>query len=343
MARFRTVMAMVAIAAVGLALASCSRKITRVDVVQQPQTCFACHSDTNTAIVTAQLQWQNSKHASGGTLNENNGDCKGCHTSEGFVARATGTTIPDVVDNPTPIHCFTCHSPHTSGNLGLRWTAVATLLNGTTFDLHSGNLCAACHHARRSVSTYVTARTTLSSRWGPHHGPQADMLLGSNGYEYAGFTYDRTSHREATTANGKDGCLECHMKTTDRLVVGGHSFNMEAVTNGDTLLNVAACAPCHGTIAEFNDVDGIQAQVGTLITDLSARLQTAGLLGSNGLPKSVTTSADSAGAVWNLLMAQEDRSLGVHNAKYIIGLLQSSIQFLQPPGQASAVAARGRR
>ena len=95
MAMVRRIAAVVAIAVVGLALAACSRKITRVEVTQEPQTCFQCHSDTSTFLVAAQQQWENSKHASGETLGENNSDCKGCHTSEGFVARATGTTIPD--------------------------------------------------------------------------------------------------------------------------------------------------------------------------------------------------------------------------------------------------------
>ena len=341
MAMVRRIAAVVAIAVVGLALAACSRKITRVEVTQEPQTCFQCHSDTSTFLVAAQQQWENSKHASGETLGENNSDCKGCHTSEGFVARATGTTIPDVVNNPTSIHCFTCHAPHSNGNFRLRWTTIATLANNTTYNLNAGNLCAACHHARKNVSTYVTARTTLSTYWGPHHGPQADMLIGSNGYEYAGYTYERTTHREAVTSGGKGGCIECHMKTTLENRVGGHSFNMAFSDEGSEVevLNTAACAPCHGTIADFSDVDGVQDEVSGLIDTLSVRLVAANLLdGTTLLPKAVTTSADSAGAVWNYLIARDDRSEGVHNAKYIEGLLNSSIQFLQGPPRGARLA-----
>ena len=59
---------------------------------------------------------------------------------------------------------------------------------------------------------------------------------------------------------------------------------------------------------------------------------TAGLLdGTTGLPKTTKTSADSAGAVWNYLVAEEDRSHGVHNPKYVMGLLKSSIQYIQSP------------
>ena len=342
----RRVVVLAGIAAMGLALAACSRNITRVEqVVQGPQACFECHSDTSTALVAAEQQWEHSKHASGETLNENTGECKGCHTSEGFVARATGTVIADVVDNPTSIHCFTCHAPHTNGDFRVRWTTPATLQNGTVYDLKGGNLCVACHHSRRDIRTYVTARTTLSNRWGPHHGPQGDMLLGSNGYEFAGYPYERSNHRSATV----DGCLDCHMKTTSQNVVGGHSFNMAYELESGEILNTAACAKCHGTISDFTQV-GLgtalsQDSVDVLIADLETRLAAAGLVvsGPGGLPTSVTTSADSAGAVWNLLLVREDRSHGVHNPKYVVGLLKSSIEFIKGTTASGLSAAHAQR
>jgi len=346
MVTLKRLMTFAGIAVLGLALAACSREITNVEqVVAGPQACFECHGDTSTALVRATLQWENSRHASGRTLNENDGSCKGCHTSEGFVARATGTTAPDVIADATPIHCFTCHAPHTNGDFRLRWTKIATLQNGTTYNLNSGNLCVACHQSRRNIKTYIAAaptRTKLSERFGPHHGPQGDMLIGSNGYEYAGYTYSRTEHRAATTANGKDGCLECHFRVTDRLVVGGHSFNMEADEDGQTILNTGACTPCHGEIKDFNDVDGVQDEVDGLLTDLEARLTTAGLM-ADGAATEDSTSADSAGAVWNLLIAKEDRSHGVHNAQYILGLLESSIQYISGTRPQNGTLARAQR
>ncbi len=328
MAMVRRVMALAAIAAVGFMLVACTRKITRVEVVQGPQNCFGCHSDTSTFLVAAAQQWQNSKHASGETLNENFSTCKGCHTSEGFVARATGTTAPDVIENPTSIHCFTCHAPHSEGNFGLRWTAIATLQDGTSYDLKGGNICVACHQSRRNVNTYVTASTKFTSQyWGPHYGVQGDMLIGSNGYEYAGFTYEQTNHRGATEA----GCLDCHKKTTSRNVVGGHAFNMEWGTDPDVIRNTAACFECHGEITDFSEVGlgfSVQDSVEVLIGELTTRLEAAGLIEAGHAKSGVTTSADSAGAVWNLLVAKQDRSSGVHNAKYIMGMLRSSILYM---------------
>jgi hypothetical protein len=327
----RSLLVPVAVVAAALALASCTRKITRVEQVVQAQTCFSCHSDTSTALVAAQQQWEHSKHASGETLNENDGTCKGCHTSQGFVARATGEPVEDVIENPTSIHCFTCHAPHTNGDFRLRWTAIATLANGTHFDLKAANLCVACHQARRSVKAYVKGKVGLSNRWGPHHGVQGDMLIGSNGYEYAGYTYEITEHR---TATGR-GCLDCHFNTTSQNVVGGHSFNMRGEVLGDEVLNVAAC---HGEIDDYN-VDAVQDSVDFYSAQLATQLENAGLL-SGGLPAADSTSADSAGAVWNYLMATEDRSHGVHNAKYILGLLKSSILYMEGDLTPPALAGR---
>jgi hypothetical protein len=332
---FRRMTILAALAALTVGLMGCERQITRVDVVQEPQSCFNCHSDANTDLVDAEQQWNNSRHASGSTLNENDSSCKDCHTSEGFIARATGVTPPPTIENPTAIHCFTCHAPHTNGDFRLRWTTNATIMDGTTFNLNSGNICVACHQSRRNVDTYVTGRPNLTNRWGPHHGPQGDMLLGSNGYEYAGWTYQRTTHREATTSGGMDGCLECHFKATSQYVVGGHTFNMRGDVHGEEVLNVGACEPCHGPIDDFNEVGpgySVQDSVDVLVADLRTRLVAAGLVnGTTGLPNSVQTNADSAGAVWNYLVAEEDRSRGVHNPLYIMGLLNSAISYISGP------------
>jgi hypothetical protein len=260
-------------------------------------------------------------------VSELNEPCNGCHTSEGFVYRIETGDILDNVANPSAINCFTCHAPHTTGNMDRRLEDPYPLANGVTFDHHDGNMCTACHQARRNVNTYVTTptgRVNLTSRFGPHHGPQTDMLTGTNGYEYAGFTYEQTNHRTAL----EDGCLDCHMKETENLRVGGHSFNMTYDDGGEVLANTAACTKCHGASNDF-DVNGQQTVTDSLVTDLRTRLVAAGLVnGSTGLPRTAVTNVDSAGAVWNYMLAVEDRSRGVHNRKYIQGLLQSAIDYI---------------
>jgi hypothetical protein len=54
----------------------------------------------------------------------------------------------------------------------------------------------------------------------------------------------------------------------------------------------------------------------------------------------VFTSQDSAGAVWNYLLVEEDRSLGIHNPEYAIDLLNSAIEFIQGVGAQDEVPAR---
>ena len=90
---------------------ACDRTVTYVQEEQTAQNCFSCHSDQETFIIAASSQWENSFHASG--LNIDRGastSCAGCHTSEGFVQRAQGEAVTSH-DNPTVIHCFTCHAP----------------------------------------------------------------------------------------------------------------------------------------------------------------------------------------------------------------------------------------
>ena len=316
--------------AAAASLWACERTVTTVEETSEPATCFNCHSDQDTKLVAAEQQYEFSVHASGTAVSEPDGPCSGCHTSEGFVIRLETGVPPDNVVNPTAITCFTCHEPHTTGTLARRLDYPYPLANGyDAYDLHDGNACTACHQSRRDVNTYVTTpsgRVNLTSRWGPHHGPQTDMLVGTNGYEYDGFTYEQTHHATAT----EDGCLDCHMKHPENLRVGGHSFNMTYVEGAEEIINTAACADCHGDMDDF-DYQGVQTETDSLVTELRAELVTAGLVSaSTGLPRTVANVAsDSAGAVWNYLLAEEDRSGGVHNRKYIDGLLRSALQYMQ--------------
>jgi hypothetical protein len=323
-------------------LNACERTITVVETEEgfEALSCFECHSDENTFLVAAEQQWSNSVHASG--LNIDRGasaGCAGCHASEGFVQRVKGETVTGH-DNPTAIHCFTCHAPHSTGDFGLRWTAVPALQNGAMFDLSAGNLCVACHQSRRNVDTYITDPESItSSHWGPHHSVQGDMLIGSNGYEYSAYNYDYTFHRGAT----RDGCVDCHKNNaTQNSVVGGHSFNMRALLrdlggNAEEVVNVGACEGCHGKVDDFNvgvAAYAVQDSIDALIEHLHTLLETAGIvdvdghpIGSSNTPNVV--SGDQAGALWNFLMAEEDRSRGIHNPEYIRGLLESAIMFME--------------
>ncbi|HXS10005.1 MAG TPA: hypothetical protein VN852_08470, partial [Candidatus Krumholzibacteria bacterium] len=51
------------VAVVALA-GACDRNVTYTTTEQEPATCFNCHSDENTSLVAAQLQWEHSVHGS---------------------------------------------------------------------------------------------------------------------------------------------------------------------------------------------------------------------------------------------------------------------------------------
>lgn len=313
--------------------------------------CFTCHSDNpNTLggkLLAARQQYDMSAHGTGDTYNENrlNGsqNCEKCHTHEGFVARVTG--VPAVGDQFTRIGCFTCHQPHTTGTLELRVESAVTLADGTIFDKDNANICAACHQSRRKVSTYVTDSVSLTTHWGPHGSPQSDMLLGTNAYEYAGYDYGSSAHTNVTG----HGCLDCHMVPSVN-GTGGHVFymaNEEADFDNTFGCNVTTCH--NGAVSDF-DFDGRQTEVAGLMSNLETMLIDAGLLTwidqdgemvldpTDGL---VVKDADSSGALYNYLFVKSEGSMGVHNTEYAVGLLQSSIDFLNS-GPAAVHAGRGR-
>jgi hypothetical protein len=329
-------------------VAACDRTVTYTEETTQPANCFSCHGDGNTAIVAAEGQWSYSVHASGAHVYENSSTCSRCHTSEGFVRKVNGESAMTIED-PTAIHCFTCHAQHTTGDKdSLRVTTSQALMNGVSFDLKKGNICSACHQSRRNVNTYVAVDTvSMTNRWSPHYGVQADMLIGTNGYEYEGYTYEQTGHKNATD----NGCLDCHFETRFGYSLGGHSFNMAYGGEAGETYNAEACAKCHEDIGEGDDfdLDGVQTEVEGLISTLEGLLISAnmlvetdeGLLAQTRDVYSRSEPGDSAGALWNYFIAKYDRSEGVHNRAYITGLLESAIQFMQgtPGYSASSVAA----
>lgn len=328
--------ALAVVATVAVLFVACDRTITRVEEVATPLTCFECHSDANTFLVAAEEQWQNSFHAS--SLNIDRGgstSCAVCHISEGFVQFTNGEEVTGE-SNPTPIHCFTCHAPHTEGDFSLRWNEDVVLQNGASADLGTANLCAACHQARRDVNSYVGAPSGSdsvlinSSHWGPHHSTQGDMLIGSNGFEYPGYNYRNATHLTATA----NGCIDCHYDATSNSVVGGHSFNMRYIRRDEggeeeEVLNTDACETCHEINGSGFDHNGVQTTVDSLLVHLDELLEMEDFWHDGHPVSGNLTSLGKAGALWNYLMVAESRSIGIHNPNYAIDLLQSAIDFME--------------
>lgn len=346
-----------------LALTSCERKIVNEAPERQDglaaSACFTCHGDQDLTLVAAQQQWQNSKHGSGDNINRNRNNssryqaCERCHTSEGFIAQVSG--IPADGEHFTSISCFTCHQPHTNGNMELRAASPVTLINGVVFDYGEANLCANCHQSRANVDTYVVDDVELSGRWGPHHSDQGDILAGTGGYEYAGYQYASSAHSSVL----ENGCIDCHMGGSQANLVGGHTWNMRNEEEELELLygcNVDACHGTRGPITDLNrtassdfdddgTVEGVQDEIDGLKHELATLLVAAHLMegdeeeGYEPADGRMVSDADSAGAVYNYLMVAEERSGGIHNTQYAVGLLQSAINYIST-GDPNGVAPR---
>ncbi|MGD9547834.1 MAG: hypothetical protein AB7V45_09860 [Candidatus Krumholzibacteriia bacterium] len=308
-----------------LALGACTREITYTQVNESASSCFDCHNDQDTFLMEAQLEWTYSMHAIGANVAYAGGrsGCSNCHSGAGFEAALAGETA---VPYATSIRCFSCHAPHTNEDFQLRVTEAQTLADGTVLDIGDGNLCLSCHQARRDVATEIVADdegnyVIPSSHWGPHHGPQGDLLAGTNGYEFEGYTY-RSAAPPAHLANG---CISCHFAENSAADLGGHSFNM---TNAAGAMNVNGCNLCHTDLTDFN-YEGRVAEIDELGEELHALLVAEGTVDEDGHPiQDAVTTLEGKAATWNFLFWEEDRSHGVHNPDYAEDLLRASIAVM---------------
>lgn len=328
-----------AVSLIFVALTGCDREVTETIIVDNSDdNCFTCHGGDG-LLLQAKGEWQNSVHASGTSVdytNRGGSDCTQCHNHQGFLEYLETGSVSAPYDNVSAIHCFTCHAPHERGDLSLRTTAPVELVTGETFDLSDeGNLCVHCHRARSSADDITDNYEITSSRFGPHHGPQGDLLIGTLGYEFSGYTYLKTGHSNAVAK----ACATCHMgnpRQHSGYGVGGHSFNIED-EEGNTVAGV--CSECHVAAEdEINfladedydhdgTIEGVQTEIEGLVDSLKVLLVAQGVLTSSGSSKAgVIADADLAGALWNWRTIFEDRSMGIHNYRYIQGLLQSSIE-----------------
>jgi hypothetical protein len=195
----------------------------RLSVTMNVGDCAQCHDSLTHHFKSA--EWSNSRHAV--SPEELSASCARCHTGEGFTQFVEGKPVTDVAEY-SPIGCQTCHDPHDASNTHqTRPAPDVVLMDGFTTVTNGGvgKLCMECHISRRDATNYVEV-TTPNSRFGPHHGPQTDMLVGANAINY-GKDIPSSAHREVV----KESCVECHMQELASgdagfTHVGGHTFNL---------------------------------------------------------------------------------------------------------------------
>jgi hypothetical protein len=279
--------------------------------------CTECHTDTS-LITGKQTAWSESVHGMGEAyVRGGSSSCAGCHSGGAFSEMVAAGLNPSEVEagdpNPTRQDCRTCHAVHTSytsDDWALETTDPVDLyaFEGSTFDGGMGNLCANCHQPRRAIAEAVDGMIEVTStHWGPHHGPQSAMLLGVSGA--GGVEGSPSAH--ATLV--EDTCVACHLGEGD-----SHTFEPE----------VEACQACHSG-AESLDINGVQTEVQAMLDELEEGLIALGWLDEEGHPAVTSVPEDQAAALWNwILIAHEDKSLGVHNPAYTKALIQAGLDAL---------------
>jgi nitrate/TMAO reductase-like tetraheme cytochrome c subunit len=310
-----------------------------VDGVDANATCTECHN-SGSVLVAKQAQYMKSQHAIGETTFENATGCAICHTSQGFIERVgTGKyATAAVIENPTAIGCRTCHNIHdtyTGEDWGLKVTSGVIMFADSTktVDMGPANVCISCHQSRTISPNFTTgvvndSMSIASSRWGTHHGPQAEVVAGILGQGSA----TSSSYGHKSIANG---CVTCHMGTAVGTEGGGHTFKVVFDLEGEETLNTAGCVSCHvpGGAYEINltKIEETQAAVQAKLTALETAFISKGwmdgttLLWKASSSKKLKVSKADAAAMFNYKMVWEDKSLGVHNPVYINGLLDEAM------------------
>ena len=330
-----------------------------------PGVCNQCHDGSSRHNIGTFFKL--SAHAIGDLATTSEGGratCQPCHTGKGFIYymdhNQDTTGIAAVWDNNsfiTPITCVACHDPHGSANeklLRVMNMKGDTLRNGykipAAYRTGAGMLCANCHFSRSSVVAKVTSKSPLygyGSHYGPHSNPQADMLFGSNGWQFGDTTITGIG-----THMGLDGtCTACHMQPRPNSLSKGatslanHTFMFDTTYAGSYYKPTDACSRCHGDVKDFNDVkagydydrngkiEGTQTEVAGMLAKLKAILpkDTTGEVIGNASATHADSVAIAAGGqalmgkIWNYWLVKNDGSMGVHNTKYAVALLYKSL------------------
>jgi hypothetical protein len=345
--------------------------------------CFECHK-SDSKIIGKQIEYNTSVHANGTTYyGENHDQCAGCHNNEGFNQRIlqggnftlTGAMPVTGFASPTPISCYTCHSIHTKyDSTDYRFKSVVPVVcmadSSITFDRGNSNLCINCHQSRslavvdssnKGITNLKNAADNdliviTSNRFGPHHGPQGNMLSGAStsGKNQSGAfqvgtatAYGNGSISHANYADNKTGeklvtCIKCHMASPISGAGpngGGHSFNVSYYASSSATtktLNINGCLACHTATEAQSKFTNTQSIVLNKLSTLQGYLGNKGWIDTTKTSstyqlikattaKPLVVSAIQAKVLYNYRFILEDRSLGVHNSEYTNELLDNAI------------------
>ncbi len=256
-------------------------------------------------------------------------DCAKCHSAEGFIETVwTGQdTTAMGIPLPSGVRCKACHDFHSSldfenePNSAVRQTMAVTLIAGgdvVEFDNAESNLCMACHQSREEApdDAVATAIVVIEEHWGPHHGPQANLINGLVGYEYRGEV-------ASVMGGGPHDCISCHMSEVVGDTLGGHTW----------VADVEGCVACHTVVDVHTELAALQtALFDAGMVDASGHVIESHEADPDATPPVteliISYEADVAGALWNYILLEEDASMGIHNSAYALDLIAESIKAI---------------
>ena len=300
------------------------------DGVDGQVTCLVCHSGTN--MESKKAEFVMSAHNVGAIAVDYAGGraaCAKCHSHEGFTQFAVFGSVLGDITNPSAWECSTCHGLLKSFEgadyaLRLSDAIVADYNKTTVLDLKgNSNLCGYCHQTRTAEPNTASPGETFrisNTHYGPHHGPQANLLVGVGFANIPGSS--QYPEPNSSIHLNQASCTGCHMAPFSK-ASGGHSFKP----------NLDACNSCHNASDTNFNYGSTQAQVELMLVQLRDKLVELGVVEyveADGAYEPVvgTYPMVQAQAYFNWVGIEEDRSLGVHNPKYIKALLLNTIEAL---------------
>jgi hypothetical protein len=220
--------------------------------------CSRCHA-------SEAQHWEASSHGKPVIVSPSgNASCNGCHTAQGFVVEMRAqhgaephTALFGVSNLNRPVipledrrgtTCQACHDPHErTAKRGtpagepdpqLRAFGNVKFRNDVVADAGNAAACYTCHQSRTDARA---GSPDMNARRAPHDGTSAEMLSGTNGAEFGGWTYQNSPHgipsRFITASLGENRqCLACHKDAAPGPgapgfgALGGHTFAMKQGT-----------------------------------------------------------------------------------------------------------------
>ena len=298
-------------------------------------TCLACHSGSN--MDQKKSEFAMSEHSVGAIAVDYAGGragCAQCHSNQGFVAFATLGIKDQAVANPGAWECNTCHGLHKT----FEGTDYAVRLGGPVqsnidpaykFDFkNNSNLCVNCHQARTPSPDVEKPGSTYkitSTHYGPHHGPQGNVVAGVGFAEIPGSVAYPAA---GSSKHFASSCTGCHMAPFTAKKQGGHSL----------VPSLVACNTCHNATETDYNHGGVQSDVKAKLDQLRDKLIELGVVTATPdatdpsiivyAPKAATFPMVQAQAYYNWIGIEEDRSEGVHNPVYVRALLINTLEAL---------------